>query len=109
LPVQDPFYDLAERYNSSSGILRQVVRHELVDRARSPNIFRPRRPALPTWVASRRFHYSPETTKDHPGDRMPGEDLLEVLEPGWRAEQRDPYRSVARLIHLVGRKEPIQG
>jgi hypothetical protein len=40
---------------------------------------------------------------------MPSEDLLEVLEPGWRAEQRDPYRSVARLIHLVGRKEPIQG
>jgi hypothetical protein len=39
--VQDPFSDLAERYDSSGGILRQVVRHELVDRARSPNIFRP--------------------------------------------------------------------
>jgi hypothetical protein len=38
---------------------------------------------------------------------MPGEDLLEVLEPGWRARQRDPHRSVARLIHLVGRKEHI--
>jgi hypothetical protein len=33
LPAQDPFSDLAERYDSSGGILSQVVRHELVDRA----------------------------------------------------------------------------
>ena len=46
---------------------------------------------------------------DHLGDRMPGEDLPEVLELEWEVGQRDPYRSVARLIHLVGRKEPIQG
>ena len=106
--MQDPFSDLAELYDSSGGILRQVVRHELVDRALAEHL-PARRPASPTSVVSRRFHYSPETTKDHPGDRMPGEDLLEVLEPGWRAGQRDPYRSAARLIHLVGRKEPIQG
>ena len=31
--MEDPFCDLAERYNSSGGILRQVLRHELVDRA----------------------------------------------------------------------------
>jgi len=30
--VEDPFSDLAERYNSSGGILRQVVRHELIGR-----------------------------------------------------------------------------
>jgi len=30
--VGDPFSNLAEHYNSSGGILRQVVRHELVDR-----------------------------------------------------------------------------
>jgi S-adenosylmethionine-dependent methyltransferase len=46
---------------------------------------------------------------DHLGDRMPGEDLPEVLELEWEVGQRDPYRSVARLIHLVGRKKPIQG
>ena len=33
--MEDPFSDLAERYNSSGGILRQVVRHELVDRGLS--------------------------------------------------------------------------
>jgi hypothetical protein len=32
LPVQDPFSYLAERYNSSDEILRQIVRRELVDR-----------------------------------------------------------------------------
>jgi ubiquinone/menaquinone biosynthesis C-methylase UbiE len=31
--VQVPFSDLAERYNSSDEILRQIVRHELVGRA----------------------------------------------------------------------------
>jgi S-adenosylmethionine-dependent methyltransferase len=30
--VGDPFHDLAERYNSTGKILRQIVRHELVDR-----------------------------------------------------------------------------
>jgi hypothetical protein len=32
-----------------------------------------------------------------------------VLDLEWEAGRRDPYRSVARLIHLVGRKKPIQG
>jgi hypothetical protein len=32
LPVQDYFSDLAERHNKSDGILRQIVRHKLVDR-----------------------------------------------------------------------------
>ena len=52
--------------------------------------------------------YGVRVFTDHLGDRMPGEDLPEVLELEWEAGQRDPYRSVARLIHLVGRKEPIQ-
>jgi S-adenosylmethionine-dependent methyltransferase len=46
---------------------------------------------------------------DHLGDRMPGEDLPEVLDLEWEAGRREPYRSVARLVHLVGRKKPIQG
>jgi hypothetical protein len=29
--MQDPFSDLAERYNSSDEILRQKVRHKLVE------------------------------------------------------------------------------
>jgi S-adenosylmethionine-dependent methyltransferase len=53
--------------------------------------------------------YGVRVFTDHLGDRMPGEDLPEVLELEWEVGQRDPYRSVARLIHLVGRKEPIQG
>jgi S-adenosylmethionine-dependent methyltransferase len=46
LPVQDPFTDLAERYNSSGEILRQVVRHELVDRGLAEHL-----PGAPARVA----------------------------------------------------------
>lgn len=41
---------------------------------------------------------------DHLGDAMPGEDLPEILELEWEAGGREPYRSVARLIHVVGKK-----
>jgi S-adenosylmethionine-dependent methyltransferase len=53
--------------------------------------------------------YGVRVFTDHLGDRMPSEDLPEVLDLEWEAGRRDPYRSVARLIHLVGRKKPIQG
>ncbi len=53
--------------------------------------------------------YGVRVFTDHLGDRMPDEDLPEVLELEWEAGRREPYRSVARLIHLVGRKKPIQG
>jgi len=39
---------------------------------------------------------------DHLGDRDPGTEVPEVLELEWEASRRDPYRAVARLIHLVG-------
>jgi S-adenosylmethionine-dependent methyltransferase len=41
---------------------------------------------------------------DHLGDRLPDENLPEVLELEWEAGRREPYKSVARLIHLVGHK-----
>jgi S-adenosylmethionine-dependent methyltransferase len=53
--------------------------------------------------------YGVRVFTDHLGDRMPGEDLPEVLELEWEAGRREPYKSVARLLHLVGRKMPIQG
>ncbi len=52
--------------------------------------------------------YGVRVFTDHLGDRMPGDDLPEVLELEWEAGRREPYRSVARLIHLLGRKQPIQ-
>ena len=51
--------------------------------------------------------YGVRVFTDHLGDRMPGEDLPEILELEWEAGRREPYRSVARLIHLVGRKKPV--
>ncbi len=42
---------------------------------------------------------------DHLGDQAPGPDLPEILELEWEAGRRDPYRSVARLIHLVGKRK----
>ena len=48
--------------------------------------------------------YGVRVFADHLGDSMPGEDLPEILELEWEAGKREPYRSVARLIHMVGRK-----
>ncbi|HET7271915.1 MAG TPA: methyltransferase [Rubrobacter sp.] len=53
--------------------------------------------------------YGVRVFTDHLGDRMPDENLPEMLELEWEAGRREPYRSVARLIHLVGRKKPVQG
>jgi S-adenosylmethionine-dependent methyltransferase len=53
--------------------------------------------------------YGVRVFTDHLGDRMPGEDLPEVLDLEWETGRREPYGSVARLIHLMGRKKPIQG
>jgi len=41
---------------------------------------------------------------DHLGDRDPGADLPNVLELEWEASRRDPYKAVARLIHLIGQR-----
>ena len=53
--------------------------------------------------------YGVRVFTDHLGDAMPGEDLPEVLELEWEAGRREPYRSVARLIHVLGRKKSTQG
>ena len=52
--------------------------------------------------------YGVRVFTDHLGDSTPGEDLPEILELEWEAGKRDPYRSVGRLIHVVGRKKPVQ-
>ena len=50
---------------------------------------------LVTWYGVRIF-------TDHLGDRRPGPDASDVIALEAEAARRDPYRSVARLIHLVG-------
>jgi hypothetical protein len=52
--------------------------------------------------------YGVRVFTDHLGEALPDEVLPEVLELEWEAGRREPYRSVARLIHLLGRKKPIQ-
>jgi S-adenosylmethionine-dependent methyltransferase len=52
------------------------------------------------------FWYGVRVFTDHLGEGMPGEDLPEMLELEWEAGKREPYRSVARLIHVLGRKQP---
>ena len=51
--------------------------------------------------------YGVRVFSDHLGDSVPGEDLPEILELEWEAGKREPYRSVARLIHMVGRRKPV--
>jgi 2-polyprenyl-3-methyl-5-hydroxy-6-metoxy-1,4-benzoquinol methylase len=48
--------------------------------------------------------YGVRVFTDHLDDRPPGPDLPDVLEAEWEAGRRDPYRSVARLVHLIGHK-----
>jgi len=40
---------------------------------------------------------------DHLGPELPGGDIAEILEAEWQASWRDPYRSISRMIHLIGR------
>ena len=49
--------------------------------------------------------YGVRVFTDHLGNDLPDSALLQdVVELEWEAGRRDPYRAVARLIHLVGRK-----
>ena len=41
---------------------------------------------------------------DHLGQQQPGADRDDILAAEWEAGWRDPYRHVARLIHLIARK-----
>jgi S-adenosylmethionine-dependent methyltransferase len=50
--------------------------------------------------------YGVRVFTDHLGDRLPDATLPEIVQLEWEAGRRDPYRSVARLIHLIGRKSP---
>lgn len=46
--------------------------------------------------------YGIRTFTDHLGDESVGNDSELAVEAEWRAGQTDPYRQVARLLHLVG-------
>ncbi|MDQ3870864.1 MAG: methyltransferase domain-containing protein [Chloroflexota bacterium] len=46
--------------------------------------------------------YGVRVFTDHAGDRFPGADADEILSVEWEAGRRDPYRAVARLIHVIG-------
>jgi S-adenosylmethionine-dependent methyltransferase len=58
-------------------------------------MFERNRLSLVAWYGIRVF-------TDHLGDEPPGEDSALAVEAEWRAGQTDPYRQVARLLHLVG-------
>ncbi len=48
--------------------------------------------------------YGVRVFTDHLGDRPPDANLPGILELEWEAGRKDPYRSVARLIHLIGHR-----
>lgn len=50
--------------------------------------------------------YGVRVFTDHLGDSTPDEHLPGILELEWEGGKRDPYRSVGRLVHVVGRKKP---
>ncbi|OHV36636.1 methyltransferase [Pseudofrankia sp. EUN1h] len=50
--------------------------------------------------------YGIRTFTDHLADEPPGADLDEVVDAEWLAGSRDPYRQLARLVHLVHRRRP---
>ena len=46
---------------------------------------------------------------DHLGSQPPGEDAEAILRVEEAASRRDPYRSVGRLLHVIGRKHEASG
>lgn len=48
--------------------------------------------------------YGIRVLTDHLGARPPGPDMDQILAAEWEAGRRDPYRHVARLIHVIARK-----
>lgn len=81
------------------GVLGAVTRGDTVEGL--SEMFEGAGLAVERWYGVRVF-------TDHLGDRPPGDDLPEVLELEWEAGRRGPYRSVARLIHVVGRKPAVR-
>jgi SAM-dependent methyltransferase len=43
---------------------------------------------------------------DHLATDPPGKDSALAVEAEWRAGRTDPYRKIARLLHLIGRRKP---
>lgn len=54
-----------------------------------------------TWYGVRIF-------TDHLGNQPPGDDIDDILALEWQAGCRDPYRRVARLIHLIARRAEVR-
>jgi S-adenosylmethionine-dependent methyltransferase len=48
--------------------------------------------------------YGVRLLTDHLGPVPPGPDLPDILEAEWQVSLRDPYRSVSRMLHVVGRR-----
>ncbi|CAN5627884.1 methyltransferase domain-containing protein [soil metagenome] len=48
--------------------------------------------------------YGVRVLTDHRIGEPPGGDIEDVVAAEWEAGRRDPYRGIARLIHVVGRK-----
>ncbi len=53
--------------------------------------------------------YGVRVFTDHLGDRPPDAALPDILRLEWEAGRRDPYRRVARLIHLIGHRSLADG
>jgi SAM-dependent methyltransferase len=49
--------------------------------------------------------YGVRVFTDHLGNQPPNSDIDDILELEWQAGCRDPYRRVARLIHVVARRD----
>ena len=48
--------------------------------------------------------YGIRALTDHLGNQRPGPDLEDMLAAEWEAGRRDPYRGVACMLHVIGRK-----
>jgi hypothetical protein len=53
--------------------------------------------AVVTW-------YGVRTVTDHLGEIPPPPEIEQILELEWEMGRRDPYRGMARLIHLIARR-----
>ncbi|HEY3462811.1 MAG TPA: class I SAM-dependent methyltransferase [Gaiellaceae bacterium] len=80
---------------SDLGRVGIVTRGDTLDSLK--NSFKRHRLDLVAWYGIRVF-------TDHLATEPPGEDSALAVEAEWRAGQTDPYRQVARLLHLIGER-----
>lgn len=95
--LEGRYADAVKMFNATSDLGRVgiVTRGDKIDSLRDS--FNRHRLELVAWYGIRVF-------TDHLAKEPPGDDSALAVEAEWRAGKTDPYKRVARLLHLIGKR-----